>query len=110
MENANALAQQLIDAVTASSGAELKSLDTQRDNQFSLINNKANANGTLYSTQPGFQKSAFVAEKYQPAVAAAKLRPLTEKLNILGQATDITRTIDSMNRAADELNGIVFDY
>ena len=106
----NAIAQQLIQAVTDASNAQLKTLDVQRDNQFATINNQANASGTLYSTQPGFKKSQFVADKYMPAVAEAKLKPLTEKLNILGQATEITRSIDSMNKAAKELNGIVFDY
>jgi len=106
----NNLAQQLIDAVTAASNAEVASLDVKKGNDFSQINNTANANGTLYSTQPGFKKTAYIGNTYEPAVAAAKLKPLTTKMEALSQATSIARSIDSMNRAANELNGIVFDY
>lgn len=106
----NAMAQQLIDAVTAASNAEVKALDVKKGNEFATINNQANANGTLYSTQPGFKKTAYIGSTYEPAVAAAKLKPLTTKMEALSQATSIARSIDSMNRAANELNKIVFDY
>lgn len=106
----NAIAQQLIDAVTAASDASLKSLGTQRRNEFAGINNVNNSRGTLYSTQGGYQKNKFDASKYLPAVAAEKQKPLLTKLAVSGQATEATRAIDAMNRAAAELNGIVFDY
>lgn len=106
----NNLAQQLIDAVTAASNAEVAQLDVKKGNDFATINNQANANGTLYSTQPGFKKSAYLGSTYAPAVASAKLKPLTTKLQLVSQATEIARSIDSMNRAADDLNKVVFDY
>lgn len=106
----NAMAQQLIDAVTAASNAEVAALDVRKGNDFATINNQANANGTLYSTQPGFKKTAYIGNTYEPAVAAAKLKPLTAKMDALSQATTLARSIDSMNRAANELNKVVFDY
>lgn len=106
----NAIAQQLIDAFQKSSEADLKGIEATKRNEFVKINNSNNARGSLYSTQGGQQRTQFISQKYLPAVAQAQQKPLLAKLDILGQTTDIARQIQSMNRAADELNKVVFDY
>lgn len=110
MEDYKTLAQQLIDAVTASAAQETKNIEVQKGNAFSDINNSANASGVLYSTRPGFQKSRYIANTYEPAKAAIAMKPLTTQTTIASNLLDTTRAIDAQNKAAAILNTIKFDY
>lgn len=110
MDDLKAIAQQLIDAVQASSEASLKSLDATKRNTFADINNANNARGSLYSTQGGRQRTRWIGSTYMPAQAKLRQQPVLAKFNTLSQIQDSQRKIDSLTRAAAELNGIVFDY
>lgn len=106
----NAIAQALIDNVTKASQAGLASLDVSRDNNFATINQQQNASGTLYSSGTAFKKNNFVANTYLPKKTELEQQPLMTKLSVLSNAADVTRQIDAQNRAAAELNKIVYDY
>lgn len=106
----NAIAQQLIDAVTKASSDQLQSLGQQRQNEFAKINNTNNARGTLYSTQGGYQRTSFDASKYLPAVAEAKQKPLRVRMDVASQIKDVTNQIDAMTRATNALNKMDYNY
>lgn len=104
------LADALIKALTQSTEASLTNLDIGRRNYFEDTMNKANSGGTLYSTTPSYIQSRYDASTYLPSKAAAREKLNTATISIKGNLLDTKRQIDSVNRAAKELNSITFDH
>jgi hypothetical protein len=69
----------------------LKGLEATKNREFTGIEGRAAARGALYSTAPTQQQSAFLGEKYMPAVAEVK-RTQQERINKLQEMLADIRT------------------
>lgn len=107
--DANSLANQLIEAIKKQSQQGLVSLEQTRKNDFMGIMNRANARGSLYSTQPQTLKTQYNANTYMPKKTALEQAPLTQEISIRSGLVDTQREIDTMMRSATELNNLKFD-
>lgn len=105
----NAIAQQLIDAIKAQSTAGIAQLGQSRRNDFSTIMNRANAKGTLYSTDASQQKTKYDANTYLPKLATLQATPLNSELSIRTNLAETQAKIDAINKSASQLNGLSFD-
>lgn len=107
--NPQDIANQLIAAIEKQSQEGLVSLEQDRRNDQVGIMNRANARGSLYSTQPQTQKLRQDAAVYLPKQATLRSAPLMSKLSIQSGLIDTQRQIDALNKSAAEINGLNFD-
>lgn len=110
MEDINQLAQQLITALRNSTEAGIELEGLKRRNTFEDQLNTGAARGTLYSTAGRNQQSRYDGSTYLPAVTQARGGLAQQEISIKSNLIDNQRKIDSMNRAAREINGITFDH
>lgn len=106
----NALAASLINALKQSTNSQLGLLDVNRRNFGEDLMNRANARGTLYSSGNGAQRTRYDATQYLPKYVQTQAQDQQQELGINSQLVQTQQKIDSMNRAADELNKTDSNY
>lgn len=100
------MADALISALKSSTNAGMAQLDMSRRNFGEDINNRAAKRGTLYSTAGANQRSRYDATTYIPGQAQLLGNQQQQELKIRGDVAATQQKIESLNRAASELNGI----
>lgn len=110
MQDLNALAQSLINALKRSTESSINLLGVQRRNSFEDVMNRSAARGTLYSGAGGAQQSRYDGERYLPAVTQQREQLAQKTIGIQGDLLNTNRKIESLQRSANEINGITFDH
>ncbi len=110
MQDLNALAQSLIDALKRSTQSSIDLMGIQRRNFFEDGLNKAARRGTLYSGANAAQQTRYEGATYLPSVTQARSKSEQQQIGIKTDLLNTQRKIDAQNRAAAELNGITFDH
>jgi len=95
--------QSFLSALSAERDAGLNQLDVNRENAFSRINNRQNANGLLFSTQPAVQQTQVVAEDLQQRAQLNTNFAQTE-LSLNNSVLQALDQIRSLNEATQLLN------
>lgn len=110
MQDYNALAASLIQALKDSASAGLKQFDAARRNTFEDINNRGAKRGTLYSTAGANQQSRYDATTYIPGKTQLQGKEQTQEIQVKSDLLDTQRKIDALNKSAAQLNGIDDNY
>lgn len=109
MNDYKTLAEQFLAAITEASNAQISANGINLQNTNASINNQANAKGTLYSTEPAFRQTQAAAKNVQNNSAINKSL-LENTFSVRSSILDTQHKIEAMNRAASELNKMVFEF